>query len=339
MKGEYPASIESALSNLTEGQMKLNLSDPNADSILLSNHFDCRIQGKGEMQILSLFPGVELCFNRFIGSSVQFRHDPRENVLKINHCHLGRAGWEMQEGLTVYLGPGDLSLHPMYCCAHSLMRLPLGYYEGLSLSIDLSVFCSTQDHYPAILKDANVDILQLYQRFCPEQKPGCIAACEGLDRLFSPLYEVPSHLLIPYCKLKAMELLLYLSSAQPCAANGGECSRAYSTQQTATIRQIHDLLVNNLQQRFTIDELSRRYLVNTSFLKAAFKTVYGQPIASYMKEYRIKKAMELLRTTDDSIASIATCVGYETQGKFTKAFKDVALQLPTEYRKIHRHDR
>ena len=49
--------------------------------------------------------------------------------------------------------------------------------------------------------------------------------------------------------------------------------------------------------------------------------------------------MELLRTTNDSIASIATCVGYETQGKFTKAFKDVALQLPTEYRKIHRHDR
>ena len=245
----------------------------------------------------------------------------------------------MQEGLTVYLGPGDLSLHPMYCCANSQMRLPLGYYEGLSLSIDLSVFCSTQDNYPAILKDANVDILQLYQRFCPEQKPGCIAACEGLDRLFSPLYEVPSHLLIPYCKLKTMELLLYLSSAQPCASNGGECSRAYSAQQTATIRQIHDLLVNNLQQRFTIDELSRRYLVNTSFLKAAFKTVYGQPIASYMKEYRIKKAMELLRTTNDSIASIATCVGYETQGKFTKAFKDVALQLPTEYRKIHRHDR
>ena len=59
----------------------------------------------------------------------------------------------------------------------------------------------------------------------------------------------------------------------------------------------------------------------------------------YMKEYPIKKAMELLRTTNDSIASIATCVGYETQGKFTKAFKDVALQLPTEYRKIHRHDR
>ena len=307
MKGEYPSSIESALANLSEGQMKVRLSDPDAGSILLSNHFDCRVQGKGEMQILSLFPGVELCFNRFIGSSVQFRHDPRENVLKISHCHLGRVGWEMQEGLTVYLGPGDLSLHPMYCCAHSQMRLPLGYYEGLSLSIDLSVFCSTQDNYPAILKDANVDILQLYQRFCPEQKPGCIAACEGLD--------------------------------QPCTANGGECSRAYSTQQTATIRQIHDLLVNNLQQRFTIDELSRRYLVNTSFLKAAFKTVYGQPIASYMKEYRIKKAMELLRTTNDSIASIATCVGYETQGKFTKAFKDVALQLPTEYRKIHRHDR
>lgn len=339
MKGEYPASIEAALADLADGQMKLRRYDPSADSILLSNHFDCRMQGKGEMLILSLFTGVELCFSRFIGSSVQFSHDPRENVLKINHCHLGRAGWEMQEGLAVYLGPGDLSLHPMCCCAHSQMRLPLGYYEGLSLSIDLCVFGGNQAGYPDILREAGVDIRQLYQRFCPEQKPACIAACEGLDRLFSVLYEVPSPLLAAYCKLKAMELLLYLSSAQPCAAAGGDCSRAYSAQQTATIRQIHDLLVNNLRQRFTIEELSRKYLVNTSFLKSAFKAVYGQPIASYMKEYRIKQAMELLRTTDDSIASIATCVGYETQGKFTKAFKDIALQLPSEYRKIHRHDR
>ena len=62
--------------------------------------------------------------------------------------------------------------------------------------------------------------------------------------------------------------------------------------------------------------------------------MYGLPIASYMKEYRIRQAMKLLRDTDATIAEIAAQVGYETQGKFSKAFKDIADMLPTEYRKI-----
>ena len=89
----------------------------------------------------------------------------------------------------------------------------------------------------------------------------------------------------------------------------------------------------DLSCRFTIEELSRQYLINTSSLKEVFKAVYGLPIASYMKEYRIREAMRLLRETDESISSVAALVGYETQGKFTKAFRDVAQVLPSEYRK------
>ena len=36
------------------------------------------------------------------------------------------------------------------------------------------------------------------------------------------------------------------------------------------------------------------------------------------------------------VRDIAAAVGYESQGKFTKAFKDVAQALPTEYRRQHR---
>ena len=57
------------------------------------------------------------------------------------------------------------------------------------------------------------------------------------------------------------------------------------------------------------------------------------PIASYVKEYRMEQARKLLRETNDSMAVIAQKVGYETQGKFTKAFKEASQVLPTEYRK------
>lgn len=106
--------------------------------------------------------------------------------------------------------------------------------------------------------------------------------------------------------------------------------------QEKIIRAIHDRITGHLDTRYTIEELSRLYLINTASLKKVFKEVYGLPIAAYMKEYRIRKAAELLIQTDESISSVADRVGYETQGKFTSAFKDCIGLTPSSYRKKHR---
>ena len=88
-----------------------------------------------------------------------------------------------------------------------------------------------------------------------------------------------------------------------------------------------------MQERFTIEELSKEYLINTATLKTTFKGIYGQPIGTYMKEYRMKQAAVLLRQTKSTIAEIANQVGYENQSKFSTAFRDVLKITPAEYRK------
>ena len=143
------------------------------------------------------------------------------------------------------------------------------------------------------------------------------------------MYTGPAEILLHYFKLKVQELLLYLGYLNPNPAGLTQ----YCSRQTAMIKDIHTLLIEHLDHRFTIDELSKKYLINTSSLKEVFKGVYGLPIATYMKEYRIRKSMELLRQTDDSIAEIAAKVGYESQVKFTKAFKDIAKTPPPPFRK------
>ena len=47
------------------------------------------------------------------------------------------------------------------------------------------------------------------------------------------------------------------------------------------------------------------------------------------------RAAQLLRETDESVAEIARAVGYESQSKFTAAFKEYFGVLPKEYRKTH----
>lgn len=131
------------------------------------------------------------------------------------------------------------------------------------------------------------------------------------------------------------ELLLFL-----CMVNVKQEKQRelYTSPQVEIVRQIHKRLISNLHERLTIEELSKEYHINTATLKDTFKGVYGQPIGTYMKTYRMKQAAALLRQTQATIAEIANQVGYENQSKFATAFRDVFKIAPAEYRKQNSGD-
>ena len=73
--------------------------------------------------------------------------------------------------------------------------------------------------------------------------------------------------------------------------------------------------------------------MNTTTLKQAFKAVYGNSVAAHIKEHKMDMASKMLAEGNESISVIASAVGYESQSRFTSAFKDTYGILPTEYRK------
>lgn len=293
---------------------------------LFGEEFHAVTAGKGRVEAYQIFPGIEASFSLFLAPEVHFRHGALDSVLELYYCRSGRVGWNMRDGTAVYLGAGDVTVHSMACCADSAMMFPLGYSHGISISVDLKQLPSV---CPEILKQAGVEAGLLEARFCSGE-PSTIPACSELEHIFAPLFSATGAVRLPLLKLKVLEVLIYLSGMK---SEQKELTQ-YISRQTELIKEIHQQLTEHLDQRFTIAELSKRYLINTSALKEIFKAVYGQPIATYMKEYRVHQAMKLLRETDASIAHIAQQVGYETQGKFSQAFKNVVQVLPTEYRKM-----
>ena len=107
----------------------------------------------------------------------------------------------------------------------------------------------------------------------------------------------------------------------------------YTAEQAQTVRRMHDELLQHPEQRPTIEELARRCLMNPTTLKAVFKAVYGDSLASHMKEHRLEKAAELLRHGEQSVSEIAAAVGYDSPSRFSAAFRERYHMLPTEYRK------
>lgn len=279
------------------------------------------------VQHYMIFPGIEMSYYYFLASNFSHQHPHMPSIMEINHCRQGRMGWQMEHDLNLYLGEGDLSLHLKDYCSKSNLSLPLGYYEGISFSID---FQELQKSPPDILESAKIDYAKLQALYCDSCKITALPKNDRIDHIFQELYDLPDDLVMPYCKLKTQEFILFLSrfplhevsKLHPC-----------DTEQVKVIKQIHEFLTANLQERYTIDYLSKQYLMNTSALKTTFKSVYGTPIAAYMKEYRMNQAITYLRETDYSMAEIAALVGYENQSKFTAAFKSVVGVLPTTYRK------
>ena len=270
--------------------------------------------------------GIQLIYNDFEATEYEWESILDKDILEINHCREGREGSRLLSGSCLYLGEGDLSIHTMDNCA-SEMSFPLKHYRGISVVINLT---TVSKNSPEILMEAGIDILAFRNKFCASGDCFIMRAKDEIEHIFSELYSIPDCLQKPYMKLKVQELLLFLYTVD--AAKEKQRER-YTSPHVEIVKEIHKKLVSDLQKRPTIEELSKEFLINTATLKNTFKGIYGQPIGTYMKEYRMKRAAILLRQTQATIAEISNQVGYENQSKFATAFRDVMKITPAEYRK------
>ena len=281
---------------------------------------------KDQIKAIELYPGIELSYLTLTTDNFSVHHAALDHILEINYCHLGRIGWKMGNGNSVYLGQKDFSLHTMKTCADSVMSLPNGDYEGLTISIDLRELTNNP---PEALSGTGITGSFLYDKFCKNSPITSLAGNEETESIFSAFYNQPEHLQLSWQKVKVLELLLYLGGLKVDSKN---CLTEYQAEQIEIIRKIHKQLEEHMEQRFTIESLSKQYLINPTTLKTMFKSVYGTSIAAHMKEHRMERAAKLLRETGLSIAEIAGSVGYDSQSRFTAAFKAYWGKLPKDYR-------
>lgn len=299
--------------------------EENKDAFYTLYALNCA-DGDGHISIYQIFPGIELFLANFNATSCTFDHEPYGNTMQINYCQKGRVGWPLNSGACMYLGAGDLSIHMMDNCVSSTMSFPIDHYQGIGIVIDLD---KVSNHPPEILRDTNINISNFKKKFCENDRYLVMPTRNKIEHIFSGLYSLPNCIQRPCFKLKIQELLLFLWMID---VNIEKQREQYLSPHVDMIKRLHNQLISNLTERPTIEELSKEYLMNTATLQSTFKGVYGQPIATYMKEYRIRQAAILLRQNNRSIGAIANKVGYENQSKFSIAFKKIMHVSPNEYR-------
>jgi AraC-like DNA-binding protein len=90
---------------------------------------------------------------------------------------------------------------------------------------------------------------------------------------------------------------------------------------------------------WTVAGLAAKVGLSRSGFAARFNETVGEPPLQYLAKWRVARAAELLRNTDQAVAEIAGHVGYESVPSFSKAFKRWQGTSPGIFRRTNRNER
>ncbi len=82
----------------------------------------------------------------------------------------------------------------------------------------------------------------------------------------------------------------------------------------------------------SIKDISDHVHLSVSYVCTYFKNQTGQTLNQYLTEYRMEKAMQLLKDSRYQIADVSYKVGYNNGNYFSKSFKKYTGMTPSKYR-------
>ena len=104
------------------------------------------------------------------------------------------------------------------------------------------------------------------------------------------------------------------------------------TEEDMIIKKIEGYILSSITEEISLTTLAKLVYFNPSYLSRFYKSVTGRNLSQFIKEAKLIKAKELLRTSDKKIGDISKMLGYESVGYFTVFFKKSVGLTPTEYR-------
>jgi AraC family transcriptional regulator of arabinose operon len=101
----------------------------------------------------------------------------------------------------------------------------------------------------------------------------------------------------------------------------------------ARVRKAIDYLVLHFTEPFRMDVLAAHCRVSTSRLAHLFKDATQTSPQQFLEKHRIQRACNLLRVTRQTVAEIASQVGYHDPFYFTNRFRRHTGKSPSQFRK------
>lgn len=178
------------------------------------------------------------------------------------------------------------------------------------------------------------------------ENPGCsiifLTAFDRFDYARKAIsVRAQDYLLKPYADkelLAAVDTALYHAQSHAQTTVDPEPSDAAeprADRAAAIASLMEDYVRDHYRQEISMQDAARALNYSDPYFCKIFKQQFGQNFTSYLTEYRIRHAKELLCRPTVNIKEIGLYVGYPDANYFAKVFRRMTGQSPSEYRLTH----
>lgn len=98
------------------------------------------------------------------------------------------------------------------------------------------------------------------------------------------------------------------------------------------VEKLELLVLDNLQNpQFSVEELAEKLNISRSSLHRKLKKDINKSVTEFIREVRIRRAIELMKTKKYNLDEICFFVGYNSHSYFTRSFKKIYGKTPKEF--------
>lgn len=108
----------------------------------------------------------------------------------------------------------------------------------------------------------------------------------------------------------------------------------FSPEIQRSIVKAMSLVQHNISEPMTSSEIAQMVNMSGSYFSQCFKQYVGRTYTDYVRDIRMERAKEYLRSTNKTIQWIAEQIGYSDEKYFSRLFREHVGALPSEYRQI-----
>lgn len=275
-----------------------------------------------------IFDGIWLVYHDLAFDRPELYPFEADGLIQLNYCISGRCEVHVKKSKVFYIGAGDfiVALLKSRQCRHSF---PLGNYKGISImakSEKLDNFLQT------IFPNTKMAGKKLITKLEKHSEYFLLSNNTEIKNIMQELIVSDQELFKETAIVKFAELIILIMK------NDIELQADkpyFDRQMVQTVKKIKQEVTVNIEQHMKIEEIAFRFHISSKAFSECFKAVYGKTYYSFIKEFRIKKAADLLLKENHSVADIAMMAGYQNASKFSKAFSDIMGVTPICYRRNH----
>lgn len=100
-------------------------------------------------------------------------------------------------------------------------------------------------------------------------------------------------------------------------------------------QKILQYLKEHYREDISIQDIAGTFGYADPYFCKIFKQYFGKSFVAYLMDYRIEEAVKLLKNPEYTVSSVGKSVGYPDPNYFTKVFKRIIGETPSEYRANH----